>query len=151
MTHIRHRHFGSSMNKNGRLKFISPAKKLLTGRPYFSLYFGPCIPPFRGLYLTKTYYRGSRRGKWELCFAYFWTGKMGFALLELRMKDTKMGKAKPKCHNKDSCSWTFQSEITLKCIWHEIYYFLKLNFFVFMVCSRDILICLICKWVWNVR
>ena len=37
MTHMRHRHFGSSMNKNGRLKFISPAKTLLTGRPYFSL------------------------------------------------------------------------------------------------------------------
>jgi hypothetical protein len=26
MTPMRHRHFGSSMNKNGRLKFISPAK-----------------------------------------------------------------------------------------------------------------------------
>jgi hypothetical protein len=25
MTQMRHRHFGSSMNKNGRLKFISPA------------------------------------------------------------------------------------------------------------------------------
>jgi hypothetical protein len=28
MIHMRHRHFGSSMNKNGRLKFISPAKKI---------------------------------------------------------------------------------------------------------------------------
>jgi hypothetical protein len=26
MTRMRRRHFGSSMNKNGRLKFISPAK-----------------------------------------------------------------------------------------------------------------------------
>jgi hypothetical protein len=35
MTHMGHRHFGSSMNKNGRLKFISPAKKIYTGRPDF--------------------------------------------------------------------------------------------------------------------
>ena len=35
MTHMRHRHFGSSMDKNGRLKFISPAKKIYTGSPYF--------------------------------------------------------------------------------------------------------------------
>ena len=27
MTHIRHCHFGSSMNKNRWLKFVSPAKK----------------------------------------------------------------------------------------------------------------------------
>jgi hypothetical protein len=27
MTRMKHRHFGSSMNKNGRLKFISLAKK----------------------------------------------------------------------------------------------------------------------------
>jgi hypothetical protein len=26
MTQMRHRHFASSMNENGRLKFISPAK-----------------------------------------------------------------------------------------------------------------------------
>ena len=35
---------------------------------------------------------------------------MGFGLLGL--KDTKMGMGKPKYHYKDSCSWTFQSEIT---------------------------------------
>ena len=28
MTRMRHRHFGSSMNKNGRLKIMLPAKKL---------------------------------------------------------------------------------------------------------------------------
>jgi hypothetical protein len=27
LTHMRHCHFGSSMNKNGKLKFILPAKK----------------------------------------------------------------------------------------------------------------------------
>ena len=31
---MRHRHFGSPMIKNGRLQFISPAKKFYTGRPY---------------------------------------------------------------------------------------------------------------------
>jgi hypothetical protein len=39
---------------------------------------------------------------------------MGFGSLRLGMKDTKMGMGKPKYHYKDSCSWTFQSEITLR-------------------------------------
>jgi hypothetical protein len=41
-THMRHRHFGSSMNKNGGLKFISPAKKILDWLAIFFLYFEPC-------------------------------------------------------------------------------------------------------------
>jgi hypothetical protein len=54
---------------------------------------------------------------------------------------------------------TLLIEHCLKCIWNEISYFLKwknslrcsvtyFQFLVFMVCSRDISICLICKWVW---
>jgi hypothetical protein len=34
-------------------------------------------------------------GKWELGFAYFSTGKIGFGLLGLGKKDTKMEMGKP--------------------------------------------------------
>jgi hypothetical protein len=37
--------------------------------------------------------------------------KMGFGLLGMGMKDTKMGMGKPKYHYKDSCGWTFESEL----------------------------------------
>ena len=42
MTHMRLRHFGSSINKNGRLKFISPVKKISHWQTIFFLYFEPC-------------------------------------------------------------------------------------------------------------
>jgi hypothetical protein len=35
--------------------------------------------------------RVRKGGKWELGFAYFWTGKIGFGLLGMGTTDTKMG------------------------------------------------------------
>jgi hypothetical protein len=47
-----------------------------------------------------------------ICLCLDW--KIGFGLLGLGMKDTKMAMGKLKYHYKDSCGWTFQSEIALK-------------------------------------
>jgi hypothetical protein len=52
---------------------------------------------------------GSWSGKWELRFAYFGLGKWELGDWEWKTH-AKMGKPKYR-HYKDSCSWTFQSEM----------------------------------------
>jgi hypothetical protein len=46
---MRHRHFGSSMNKNGRLKFISPAKIL----DWQAIFFSTLSPAFHYFVVAK--------------------------------------------------------------------------------------------------
>ena len=63
MTHMRHRHFGSSMNKNDRLKFISPAKTFYTGRTYYFFTSSPDATTLEGLLVEKSKPGQAKQGR----------------------------------------------------------------------------------------
>ena len=81
MTHMRHRHFGSSMSKHGMLKIYFTCQKILEWQVIYFLYFEPCrlylciiaIQTLCLIFLLRSvskpdarYYGGSVRGQYSM-------------------------------------------------------------------------------------